>query len=153
MSQAAAQRLEEEVKLLRKMQDEAQQTMNTRAQLVAQMKENELVKQELDLIADDDEGARIYKLIGPVLVKQEKKEAASNVGKRIDFLQVAPPARDGKLRDFLIIFIFFSNRRASCRSSSPTLRRCRKSRRPSAGSSSRCRPSCSSPSSPPPKLQ
>src|SRR3989344_1439656 len=91
MSQAAAQRLEEEVKLLRKMQDEAQQTMNTRAQLVAQMKENELVKQELDLIADDDEGARIYKLIGPVLVKQEKKEAASNVGKRIDFLQVAPP--------------------------------------------------------------
>merc|ERR1712169_54633 len=77
----------EEVKLLRKMQDEAQQTMNTRAQLVAQMKENELVKQELDLIADDDEGARIYKLIGPVLVKQEKKEAASNVGKRIDFLQ------------------------------------------------------------------
>ncbi|ELR19323.1 Prefoldin subunit 6, putative [Acanthamoeba castellanii str. Neff] len=78
MSQAAAQRLEEEVKLLRKMQDEAQQTMNTRAQLVAQMKENELVKQELDLIADDDEGARIYKLIGPVLVKQEKKEAASN---------------------------------------------------------------------------
>lgn len=69
------------------MQDEAQQTMNTRAQLVAQMKENELVKQELDLIADDDEGARIYKLIGPVLVKQEKKEAASNVGKRIDFLQ------------------------------------------------------------------
>jgi prefoldin beta subunit len=91
MSQAAAQRLEEEVKLLRKMQDEAQQTMNTRAQLVAQMKENELVKQELDLIADDDEGARIYKLIGPVLVKQEKKEAASNVGKRIDFLQVPPP--------------------------------------------------------------
>ena len=88
MSQAAAQRLEEEVKLLRKMQDEGQQMMNTRAQLVAQMKENELVKQELDLIADDDEGARIYKLIGPVLVKQEKKEAASNVGKRIDFLQV-----------------------------------------------------------------
>merc|ERR1739849_34536 len=69
MSQAAAQRLEEEV------------------QLLAKMKENELVKQELDLIADDDEGARIYKLIGPVLVKQEKKEAASNVGKRIDFLQ------------------------------------------------------------------
>ena len=108
MSQAAAQRLEEEVKLLRKMQDEAQQTMNTRAQLVAQMKENELVKQELDLIADDDEGARIYKLIGPVLVKQEKKEAASNVGKRIDFLQVAPPRAMASFAIFqLYLYIFF----------------------------------------------
>jgi len=85
---AVAQRLEEEVKQLRRLQDEAQNAVNTRAQLVAQMKENELVKQELDLLEDD---ACVYKLIGPVLVKQEKKEAASNVDKRIDFLQASFP--------------------------------------------------------------
>jgi prefoldin beta subunit len=108
MAQAVAQRLEEEVKLLRKIQDEAQQTMNTRAQLVAQMKENELVKQELDLIPDEDEGARIYKLIGPVLVKQDKKEAASNVGKRIDFLQVPPAAIIQILFFFLTFYLLNS---------------------------------------------
>jgi len=81
---ASAAHLEEEVKLLRKIQDEVQKTINTRAQLVAQLKENELVKQELDLLDDE---SRIFKLIGPILVKQEKKEADSNVSKRIDFLQ------------------------------------------------------------------
>lgn len=85
MALASAAHLEEEVKLLRKIQDEVQKTINTRAQLVAQLKENELVKQELDLLDDE---SRIFKLIGPILVKQEKKEADSNVSKRIDFLQV-----------------------------------------------------------------
>jgi len=84
MALASAAHLEEEVKLLRKIQDEVQKTINTRAQLVAQLKENELVKQELDLLDDE---SRIFKLIGPILVKQEKKEADSNVSKRIDFLQ------------------------------------------------------------------
>jgi len=58
-----------------------------------------LVKQELDLLSDDDDEARIYKLIGPVLVKQEKKEAASNVGKRIDFLQGELKKLEANLED------------------------------------------------------
>jgi len=39
MALASAAHLEEEVKLLRKIQDEVQKTINTRAQLVAQLKD------------------------------------------------------------------------------------------------------------------
>ncbi len=79
-----AQRLEEEMKQLRQAQAEIEKSATARAHLIAQMKENELVQQELSLLDDE---ARIFKLIGPVMVKQEKKEAAANVSKRLDFLQ------------------------------------------------------------------
>ena len=39
--------------------------------------------QELDLLKDD---ANVYKLIGPVLVKQDLAEANANVRKRIDYI-------------------------------------------------------------------
>jgi len=39
--------------------------------------------QELDLLSD---GANVYKLIGPVLVKQELTEAKANVKKRIEYI-------------------------------------------------------------------
>ncbi|KAL6058107.1 Prefoldin subunit 6 [Balamuthia mandrillaris] len=76
--------LEKEVKELRELQNDIAKKQNTQAQLTAQLKENELVKQELELVEDE---SNIYKLIGPVLVKQDKQEAVANVGKRIDFIQ------------------------------------------------------------------
>lgn len=39
--------------------------------------------QELDLLNED---ANVYKLIGPVLVKQDLAEANANVRKRIDYI-------------------------------------------------------------------
>jgi hypothetical protein len=39
--------------------------------------------QELALLSDD---AKVYKLVGPVLVRQEVKEAQQTVDKRIDFI-------------------------------------------------------------------
>ena len=57
------------------------QTLNT---LKSQLHENEVVKSEFDLLADDN---AIYKLVGPVLIKQERPEARENVKRRIDFLQ------------------------------------------------------------------
>ena len=47
------------------------------------MQENKLVQEEFKLLKDD---ANIYKLIGPVLTKQDKAEAVTNVDKRIDFI-------------------------------------------------------------------
>lgn len=40
--------------------------------------------QELDLLKDDGE---VYKLIGPVLVKQDLTEAKHNVAKRMDYIK------------------------------------------------------------------
>ena len=34
-----------------------------------------------------EDGARVYKLIGPVLVKQDPEEASQNVAKRLDYIK------------------------------------------------------------------
>lgn len=41
------------------------------------------MKNELDLLKDDGE---VFKLIGPVLIKQDLEEAKQNVGKRMDYI-------------------------------------------------------------------
>ena len=41
-------------------------------------------EQELEKLNDD---AKVYKLIGPALIKQDKVEALSNVAKRLDFIE------------------------------------------------------------------
>jgi prefoldin beta subunit len=45
--------------------------------------DSDLVSQELELL---DDGANVYKLIGPVLVKQDLAEAKANVKKRIEYI-------------------------------------------------------------------
>ena len=40
--------------------------------------------QELDLLED---GAKVYKLIGPVLMSQDLEDAKQNVTKRLDFIK------------------------------------------------------------------
>ena len=58
--------------------------MSNKQQLDSQLKENEMVKNELDILSAD---ATVYKLIGPVLFKQEQTEAQSNVAKRLEFIR------------------------------------------------------------------
>lgn len=58
--------------------------VESRQRLDSQLQENKLVQDEFKLLKDD---ANIYKLIGPVLTKQDKTEAVTNVDKRIDFIQ------------------------------------------------------------------
>nr|KAJ0203163.1 hypothetical protein LSAT_V11C500239710 [Lactuca sativa] len=54
-----------------------------RKKYTIQLGENELVLKELDLLNED---ANVYKLIGPVLVKQDLAEANANVRKRIEYI-------------------------------------------------------------------
>jgi prefoldin beta subunit len=63
---------------------EMQKSLTARQQFAQQLHENELVINELNLL---DEGATVYKLIGPALVKQDHEEATSNVNKRLDFIK------------------------------------------------------------------
>ncbi|OUS42571.1 putative prefoldin [Ostreococcus tauri] len=64
-----------------------------RQQASQQLSENEMVlkslteafrSQELELLEDE---AKVYKLIGPVLMKQDLEEARGNVGKRLDYIR------------------------------------------------------------------
>lgn len=47
------------------------------------MNENEIVKEELNLLKAD---GKVFKSVGPVLIKTELVEAKQNVGKRIDYI-------------------------------------------------------------------
>uniref|UniRef100_UPI00358F3CB1 prefoldin subunit 6 isoform X1 n=1 Tax=Myxine glutinosa TaxID=7769 RepID=UPI00358F3CB1 len=55
----------------------------TKQKLETQLLENTIVKEELDLL---DETNTVYKLVGPVLVKQDLEEAKSTVGKRLEYI-------------------------------------------------------------------
>lgn len=85
MDQKAALRLQNELQAEIKKYEETRAKLNTllssRAKLLAQQHENEMVKTELDGL-EEDEGV-VYKLIGPVLVKVETEEAKNNVTSRL----------------------------------------------------------------------
>lgn len=63
---------------------EMQNTIQAREKLDAQRQENLGVKKEFDRIKP---GEDIYKLVGPVLLKQDKVEAESTVDGRLEFLR------------------------------------------------------------------
>lgn len=54
-----------------------------RALLESQLNENKCVLDELNLLGPDN---KVYKLFGPVLVKQELEDSRQNVGKRIEYI-------------------------------------------------------------------
>lgn len=64
--------------------------VNSRQGLDAQLAENLAVKKEFDAIPSSSassSGHTVYKLVGPVLLKQETAEAKANVDRRLEFLR------------------------------------------------------------------
>jgi hypothetical protein len=57
--------------------------VQTQSKLVGQHNENDMVLKELNLLEDE---ANVYKLVGPVLLKQDLDEAKSNVEKRLQYI-------------------------------------------------------------------
>ncbi|KAK4769942.1 hypothetical protein SAY87_030474 [Trapa incisa] len=88
--------LETRANELSKLQKEIASHHQRRKTYTIQLGENELVLKELDLL---NEGANVYKLIGPVLVKQDLAEANANVRKRIDYMTAELKRVDGILQD------------------------------------------------------
>ena len=52
--------------------------------MVEKKQENEMVLQEFKIL---DEGAAVYKLVGPILAKQDLKDCKNNVEKRIEWIE------------------------------------------------------------------
>ena len=59
-----------------------------------------MVLQELNLVEGDDE-AIVYKLVGPVLAKQDMEEARTNVKTRLDFITKEIDRMDNLEKEFL----------------------------------------------------
>ncbi|EXJ73772.1 prefoldin beta subunit [Cladophialophora psammophila CBS 110553] len=68
---------------LQKFQDDLQTAVEARQKLEAQQQENKAVHKEFTSLDDD---AGIYKLVGPVLLKQDKTEAVNAVDGRLEFI-------------------------------------------------------------------
>mmetsp|Transcript_13581 Transcript_13581/g.27799 ORF Transcript_13581/g.27799 Transcript_13581/m.27799 type:complete len:131 (-) Transcript_13581:1785-2177(-) len=81
---AERNRMEGLVQRVHEIQQELNRAVESRSNLGAQLTENEMVGKELKLLGDD---ARVFKLVGPVLIRQEVEEARGNVAKRVDFIK------------------------------------------------------------------
>ncbi|XP_077227957.1 prefoldin 6 [Tasmannia lanceolata] len=88
--------LENQANVLSKLQKDIAKNHQVRKQYTIQLGENELVLKELDLL---NENANVFKLIGPVLVKQDLAEANANVRKRIEYISAELKRLDGTLQD------------------------------------------------------
>lgn len=83
MAEALQKKLQSELEKYKGMQKDVSKSMSTRQKLEAQLTENNIVKEELDLL---ETGNTVYKLIGPVLVKQDFEEAKATVAKRLEYI-------------------------------------------------------------------
>ncbi|CAL8269615.1 unnamed protein product [Boreogadus saida] len=83
MAEALQKKLQSELEKYKQMQKDVSKSMSVRQKLEAQLTENNIVKEELDLMESSN---TVYKLIGPVLVKQDLEEAKATVAKRLEYI-------------------------------------------------------------------
>ncbi|KAF9392631.1 hypothetical protein CPB97_011611 [Podila verticillata] len=95
-AQALQRKFETESAAYQTIQKDYSKAVESRQRLDSQLQENKIVQEEFALLQGD---ANIYKLIGPVLVKQDKTEAVTNVDKRIDFIQAEIERVEKQLKD------------------------------------------------------
>ena len=78
-----AAEIDEEIAKFREVQEDLQKVRNDLQIVLGQLAENEMVQQELQLL---DGSANIFKLVGPVLIKNSHEDAKETVSKRLDFI-------------------------------------------------------------------
>ena len=90
-------KLQEELEKLQTAQKQQTAALAARQTLDSQLNENKLVKAEVDALEDS---AKVYKLIGPALVRQEVKEAQGNVDKRIAYISGELKRQEESIKSF-----------------------------------------------------
>lgn len=96
MAEAIQKKLKAEVEKYAQIQKDVSKSMSARQKLETQLTENNIVKEELDML---DSANTVYKLIGPVLVKQDLDEAKATVGKRLEYINGEIQRYDTMLKD------------------------------------------------------
>ncbi|XP_023659239.1 prefoldin subunit 6 [Paramormyrops kingsleyae] len=83
MAEAIQKKLQSELEKYQQLQKDVSKSMSARQKLEAQLTENNIVKEELNLLDSEN---TVFKLIGPVLVKQDLDEAKATVSKRLEYI-------------------------------------------------------------------
>ncbi|KAG6818035.1 hypothetical protein H0H87_009190 [Tephrocybe sp. NHM501043] len=79
-----------------KIQGELSSAVEARQRLDAQLSENELVKKEFALLTPEN---RVFKLVGPVLIKQDQADAKGNIETRLEFIRSEIKRVETQLKD------------------------------------------------------
>ncbi|BFZ05746.1 hypothetical protein BsWGS_08785 [Bradybaena similaris] len=96
MAEGLQKRLQNELEKFQTVQKDIAKHISLRQQLDSQLSENTLVKEELDRLED---GAAVFKMVGPALIKQELIEARQNVQKRIDYINGELKRHENVIKD------------------------------------------------------
>ncbi|CAG4982442.1 unnamed protein product [Parnassius apollo] len=94
MVEEIQKKMQKELEVFNGVQKEYHKAVALKQQLDSQLNENKAVKEELLLLKKDSE---VYKLIGPVLVKQDLEEAKQNVAKRMEYINKEIKRTDGHI--------------------------------------------------------
>lgn len=78
-----AAEIDRETANFRAIQEQLQKVRNDLQIVLGQLTENEMVQQELDLL---DSSSNVYKMVGPVLIKNNVDDAKDTVSKRLEFI-------------------------------------------------------------------
>ena len=85
------EQLHDSVRSYRSLQQEVSQLVTQQVKLQQQVNETKMVEQELAMLDETSEkgenGGVVYKLVGPLLVRQDTYEAKANVAKRLEYIQ------------------------------------------------------------------
>lgn len=73
-----------ELDAFKQCQKEVNMLTTMRQQLDGQLNENSIVKEELSLLKSSGE---VYKMVGPILLRQDHTEAKENIEKRMSYIK------------------------------------------------------------------
>mmetsp|Transcript_11875 Transcript_11875/g.27843 ORF Transcript_11875/g.27843 Transcript_11875/m.27843 type:complete len:142 (+) Transcript_11875:77-502(+) len=88
--------IEDEMSMYRQLEAQQNHILSTRQSSLAQLRENEMVKDEMERLEED---APVFKLVGPVLMRQDPDEAKQNVEKRIEFIRGEIKKSEAKIEE------------------------------------------------------
>ena len=97
---AMAAEIDQEVATFRGIQEQVQKVRNDLQIVLGQLTENEMVQQELNLIDTSSSSTNnVYKMVGPVLMKNSLEDAKETVRKRIEFITAEKDRLESKSKD------------------------------------------------------
>jgi len=93
---ATGSEIDEEIANFRDVQEQLQRVRNDLQLVMTQLTENEMVNQELAIL---DSSTNVYKMVGPVLIKNSLDDANETVSKRIEFITVEKKRLEKKSKE------------------------------------------------------
>ncbi|KAL3942660.1 MAG: hypothetical protein SGBAC_003179 [Bacillariaceae sp.] len=93
---AMAAEIDSEVEKFKEIQGQLQSVRGDLQTVLGQMTENEMVQKELELV---DSSSNVYKMVGPVLIKNSLEDARDTVSKRLEFITAERDRLEAKSKE------------------------------------------------------